>query len=200
MGWVEQIIYDGPEAQGRTEYEPPTNAKNATKKLGRPKGSYKDRHEILSPTEQKVVLLKASGMSAPAIAIQLEMNAEQVYNVLERSHVAKAFTRVTAQMCGEIAPVARAISEELEAVAGEAFDTTVSVMRDLNAVGDEALAVEDLKNGIRAKLGALTSAQDILDRAGKRAPTRTIGAMVHAIAPEQLEKLERIVGDVTKGD
>ena len=150
----------------------------------------------LNPTERKVAMLHAAGMSMPAIAIQMQWTSDRVENVLKRAHVSRYITTLIAAISEEITPVARQLTVELEAFAGEALDRQVNVMRTLDRIGDEALEKSDLKNGIRAKLGVLASTQDILDRAGKRAPTRTIGAVAHIVAPESLERLERIMTEV----
>lgn len=169
--------------------------------LGRPGKPYKPSLERdLTPQERKIVHLRCAGMSMGAVALQLGTYEQNVRNILSRPHVLRYMAKLEAELCVELAPVARALSEEMEAVSGEAFDRLVDNMRSLDEIGERACASDDLKNGIRAKLGAVASAQDILDRAGKRAPTKTIGAMMHVVAPEQLEKLERIMGDVIGRD
>jgi hypothetical protein len=167
-----------------------------TSKRGRPRGSYGSLRHVLNPQERRVAMLHSAGLAASTIALELQTYTENILNILKRPHVANEITRISAALSDEIAPTARNIENELELVAGEAFDRTLSVMRRLDEVGEDALEANDLKNGIRAKLGVLTTAQDILDRAGKRAPTRTIGAVAHIVAPEQLEKLGRILGDL----
>lgn len=149
----------------------------------------------LNPSQRRIAMLSVAGMSEGAIAIQLGMAAGQISKVLKQPNVTRYITRISAEMATEIAPVARNITAELETIAGEALSRQVNVMRTLDQVGDDALEKDDLKNGIRAKLGVLATTQDILDRAGKRAPTKTIGAVAHIVAPESLERLERIMSE-----
>jgi len=157
------------------------------------------KYKDLNPKERRVALMRAAGASEALIAQELESDSDHVRRILARPQVAKAITRLTAQFATEAAPIIRDLNAEIEAVAADAFDRLRRNMKILDEVGDERLEADDFKNGIRAKLGCVATTQDILDRAGKRAPTRTVGAVMHVIAPEQLEKLERIICDSTTG-
>jgi hypothetical protein len=66
-----------------------------------------------------------------------------------------------------------------------------------------------MEKDVRAQIGAASTAQDILDRAGKRAPTKVQTEITHTIDAEALahvaEVLQEIHGpaaaiDVTNGD
>src|SRR5438552_10947451 len=89
------------ELLGRSEPE-------RVERRGRPVGSYKDDpYRDINPLERKVALLRASGMSLHAIAIQVEKPHGTIQNILARSHVARFLTRMEISLCTEIAPIAR---------------------------------------------------------------------------------------------
>ena len=157
-------------------------------------------YKNLTPQESRVVLMRCAGATEAAIAVQIESDSLHVQRILARPHVAKEITKLSAQFATDAAPVIRNINAEIEAVAADAFDRLRRNMEIFDEVGDSRLAEGDYKNGLRAKLGCVATTQDILDRAGKRAPTKTLGAVMHVVAPEQLEKLERIIGDATSGE
>ena len=154
-------------------------------------------YRSLTPQESRVALMRVAGASEATIALEIESDTQHVRTILSRPHVAKQITKLSSQFAADAAPVIRNINAEIEAVAADAFDRLRRNVEIFDEVGDNRLAEGDYKNGLRAKLGCVATTQDILDRAGKRAPTKSIGAVMHVVAPEQLEKLERIIGDAT---
>jgi hypothetical protein len=139
----------------------------------------------LEAHERRIAMLRLGGASLPAIAYLMETSEAEVRAILDRPRVANYMLKIQATYVNDLAPAVKDLSEAIEHEAARAFEIEKEVMERLFANEDS----------VRAQLGAAATAQDILDRAGKRAPTRSIQAQVHAVAPATLEHLARIIGD-----
>lgn len=148
----------------------------------------------LSAQEGKIAAMRAAGASIDAIALLLECPPHTVALALDRPRVAQQVLILTAMMGREMAPAIKDVNEAIEAAASEAFQVNLENMRELHELGrDGGLRHQDK---IKAKVSASAIAQDILDRAGKRAPTRVV--TVSGKIPEAaMEHLANVVKEVS---
>lgn len=137
------------------------------------------------PLERRIALMRAAGASLAAISMLLEEDMGHVKQIIERPHVAHLVTLMTGMIADDVAPVAQSLSQEIEATGRRAFAIERSVMERLYAIEDS----------IKAQLGAAATAQDILDRAGQRAPAKSVQVNLHAVAPESIEHLGRAISE-----
>jgi hypothetical protein len=134
-------------------------------------------------------------MSLAAIGQFLDCDYVTVAAILKRPRVARFLLALETTMVDQIDKSSiRNLNEAIENAAHRAFEVEETVMERL--FGREY--------DVRAQLGAAATAQDILDRAGKRAPTQQrvqvdYGIDAHALsaAVEALREHERTVIDVT---
>jgi hypothetical protein len=133
----------------------------------------------LEPLERRVVLMRAAGMSEQTIGHFLDCDYPTVGAILRKPHVARYLIAIESTFVNEIADSAKHLDRSIEHAANRAFIVNREVMERLF----------EQKESVRAQLGAATTAQDILDRAGKRAPTKIQTEMMHTIDAEALEKV-----------
>lgn len=122
----------------------------------------------LSPIERRVALMHIAEVSQRDIARFIDVDQATVGNILQRVHVAKFIVAQHSTFARDLAPAYKDLSEAIEASANRAFEVDKEVMERLYATDVEH------KHYVRAMLGAAATAQDILDRAGKRAPTKVV--------------------------
>jgi hypothetical protein len=135
-------------------------------------------------------------MSLAAIGQFLDCDYVTVAAILKRPRVARFLLALETTMVDQIDKSSiRNLNEAIENAAHRAFEVEETVMERLF----------NREYDVRAQLGAATTAQDILDRAGKRAPTQQrvqvdYGIDAHALsaAVEALREHERVI-DVTPG-
>jgi hypothetical protein len=86
------------------------------------------------------------------------------------------------------------LNEAIESASHEAFQVELESMRELQEIGQMALEPQHV---IKAKVEASNIAQDILDRAGKRAPTRVVSASVSGKIPDaQIGQLVNVMNEM----
>ena len=120
----------------------------------------------LEPLEQRVALMRVAGLSERDIGRFLDCDYTTVAAMVKRPRVARYILALTSTVARDITPAVQDLSAAIEDSAARAFEIEKDVMERLYDTEAEH------KNYIRAMLGAAATAQDILDRAGKRAPTR----------------------------
>jgi hypothetical protein len=108
---------------------------------------------------------------------------------------------LSAMIGGDIKSGVEDLNIAIEHTAKEAWQVEVRNMRELDEMG---MQLDEPKHQIRAKLGAIHTAQDILDRAGKRAPTKIQSTNFNATVPPQMmdrltDVLEELAGGVGRG-
>jgi len=146
---------------------------------------YKD----LEGYERRAALMRIAGASTNDIALLLETSVAEVSHIMARPHVSKFILHVSGMVADEaieVVEAAKDVNTRIVEAAGEALDTELEIMRDLR----------ERKDNVRALLGAASTAQDILDRAGNRAPTRSITGIVHSVNPEALARLGEVIKEM----
>jgi hypothetical protein len=141
-------------------------------------------------------MMRSAGLSLAAIGQFLDVDYVTVAAILKRPRVARFMLALESTMVeGMDQRSVQGLNEAIENAAHRAFDVETTVMERLF----------DREYDVRAQLGAASTAQDILDRAGKRAPSQQrvqvdYGIDSHALqaAVEALREHERII-DVTPG-
>jgi predicted metal-dependent phosphoesterase TrpH len=98
---------------------------------------------------------------------------------------------IEATIASGIAQGVEDLNVAIETAADEAFGVELVNMRDLHQMGMDICQETAPREKIKAKLGATAIAQDILDRAGKRAPTRVVQTNLSGKIPQ--EALDRMV-------
>src|SRR5215471_15566655 len=150
----------------------------------------------LEPAERRAAMMRSAGMSLAAIGQFLDVDYVTIAAILKRPRVARFMLALESTMCeGFDKNSVRDLNKAIEDAAHRAFDVETTVMERLFS----------REYDVRAQLGAAATAQDILDRAGKRAPTQQrvqvdYGIDAHALsaAVEALREHERAI-DVTPG-
>jgi|SRR5215471_198004 len=137
----------------------------------------------LDPTERRVALMRAAGMSEQTIGHFLETDYIAVSRILQRPRVARYLITIESTFVNDIRESARKLDVAITNAANRAFHIEKEVMENLFAQ----------KESVRAQLGAATTAQDILDRAGKRAPTRIQTEVTHTIDAEALGRVASVL-------
>jgi len=153
-------------------------------------------HRELEPHERKIVAMRAGGASVNEIAYWLETSGEAVRQVLARPRCANALLKFTSMLGSEMMPAIEELGENMRRHAARAFEVEVENMERLHTFA----STEETKYAIRAAAAASTTAQDILDRTGNRAPTRTVNANLHAIAPQTIDHLASVIREMKGGD
>lgn len=139
----------------------------------------------LEPLERRVALMRASGMSEATIGHFLDCDYMTVNAILKRPRVARYLIALESTFVDDIKASAKHLDDAILSEANRAFQVEKSVMERLYAMSDN----------IKAQLGAATTAQDILDRAGKRAPTRVQTEVMHTIDAEALSHVAKVLGE-----
>ncbi|SRR6266849_5383242 len=137
----------------------------------------------LEPVERRVALMRAAGASQAAIGRFLDCDQVTVDSILGRPRVSRYLIALESTYARGIEESVVDLSNAIEKEATRAFEIERTVMERLY----------DQRESIRAQLGAAATAQDILDRAGKRAPTRTVADIRHSIDPEALRHVASVL-------
>jgi len=140
----------------------------------------------LEPLERRVALMRAAGMSEAVIGRFIDTDYMTVNAILKRPRVARYLLALESTFVAEIAPSAKNLTAAIDDAAHRAFEIEKDVMERLYAKDAD----------IRAQLGAAATAQDILDRAGKRAPTKIQAEHVHTIDAEALAHVANVLQEV----
>lgn len=152
----------------------------------------------LNPLERRIALMRLAGASVPSIVMATERDETYVYHVLKRERVVHFMNIVTGMMVQEAAPVAASLNNVIQATKGRAFEVEREVMENLFRLTPDGEEVT-IRDYIRAQIGAATTAQDILDRAGERAPAQTVNLHAHAVAPQTIDSLTKALSEVMNG-
>jgi hypothetical protein len=137
----------------------------------------------LEPLERRVALMRAAGMSEAVIGRFIDTDYMTVNAILKRPRVARYLIALESTFVEEIGPSAKHLDAAIQNEARRAFVVERSVMERLF----------EQKENVRAQLGAATTAQDILDRAGKRAPTKIQTEITHTIDAEALARVAEVL-------
>lgn len=140
----------------------------------------------LEPLERRVALMRAAGMSEAVIGRFIDTDYMTVKVILQRPRVARYLIALESTFVDEISESAKHLTASIENEAAYAFDVEKKVM-------DRLFAME---SNVRAQLGAASTAQDILDRAGKRAPTKVQTEITHTIDAEALAHVATVLQEV----
>lgn len=149
----------------------------------------------LEPHERRAAMMRVSGLSLAAIGQFLDCDYVTVAAILKRPRVARFMLALESTMVDAIDKNhVKDLNKAIEDAAHRAFEVEETVMERLF----------NREYDVRAQLGAAATAQDILDRAGKRAPTQQrvqvdYGIDTHALkaAVDALREHERGAIDVT---
>lgn len=146
----------------------------------------------LESHERRACMLRAAGGSIQMIALELECSAETVRQLLKRPRVARFLMLLQGFVADGVEDLVEAVNVKIRATADRAFEVESTMMEDFVDMGEQH--DDDPHVKIRAKLGAVATAQDILDRAGNRAPTKTINTnLVGNLPAEALAGLADIL-------
>jgi len=139
----------------------------------------------LEPLERRVALMRAAGMSEAVIGRFIDTDYMTVNAILKRPRVARYLIALESTFVEEIGPSAKHLDAAIQNEARRAFHVEREVMETLFAQ----------KENVRAQMGAATTAQDILDRAGKRAPTKIQTEVTHTIDAEALARVADVLNE-----
>jgi hypothetical protein len=137
----------------------------------------------LEPLERRVALMRAAGMSEQTIGHFIDVDYMTISAILKRPRVARYLLAIESTFANDIRAGAKTLDDAITHTANRAFVIEKEVMERLF----------EQKESVRAQLGAATTAQDILDRAGKRAPTKIQTEVTHTIDAEALGRVARVL-------
>jgi hypothetical protein len=130
--------------------------------------------------------MRAAGMSEAVIGRFIDTDYMTVSMILKRPRVARYLIALESTFVEEISESAKHLDAAIQNEATYAFDVERKVM-------DRLFAMEQ---NVRAQMGAVSAAQDILDRAGKRAPTKVQTEVTHTIDAEALAHVASVLQEV----
>ena len=145
--------------------------------------SRQQEYRELEPMERRAAMMKVAGMSESVISHFLDCDSGLINAILKRPRVARFMIALESTFVTEIAKSAKILDTAILNSATRAFQIEKDVMERLY----------EKQDSIRAQLGAAATAQDILDRAGKRAPTKVLAEVVHTIDSEALELVANVL-------
>lgn len=157
--------------------------------------------DSLSPAERKIAHLHYAGASEATIGYLAETSQATVEATLKRPHVANYLIKLAALNGDELGPSIQSLNEAIETEAERAFQVEREAMERLFALDDPAD-----RRFVHATVASANIAQDILDRAGKRAPTKIAQTVSYGIDEKTRNVLDRVlresagVIDVTPGE
>lgn len=125
-------------------------------------------------------------MSEAVIGRFIDTDYMTVKQILARPRVARYLIALESTFVNEITESAKHLTTAIENEATHAFHVEKTVM-------DRLFKMEE---NVRAQLGAASTAQDILDRAGKRAPTKVQTEVTHTIDAEALAHVATVLQEV----
>jgi hypothetical protein len=140
----------------------------------------------LEPLERRCALMRAAGMSEAVIGRFIDSDYMTVNAILKRPRVARYLIALESTFVEEITDSAKHLDRAIQHEAARAFHVERNVMDRLYA----------METNVRAQMGAAATAQDILDRAGKRAPTRVQSEVVHTIDAEALAHVASVLQEI----
>jgi len=137
----------------------------------------------LEPLERRIALMRSAGMSEQTIGHFIDVDYMTIKAILNRPRVARYLLAIESTFANDIRNGAKVLDEAITHTANRAFVIEKEVMERLF----------EQKESIRAQLGAATTAQDILDRAGKRAPTKIQTEVTHTIDADALGRVAQVL-------
>lgn len=146
----------------------------------------------LSAFERKVAMYTAGGATRDSIAYLMQTDHNVIKAVQGRPRVADFILTLSIKAASGMEDSLTDLNKTIENVADEAFRMELDNMRELNAMALETELADKPMARIKAKVSATQIAQDILDRAGKRAPTRVVQTHVGMRISE--EQVDRLIG------
>ena len=137
----------------------------------------------LEPLERRVALMRAAGMSEQTIGHFIDVDYMTISSILKRPRVARYLLAIESTFADDIRNGAKTLDDAITHTANRAFVIEKEVMERLF----------EQKESVRAQLGAANTAQDILDRAGKRAPTKIQSEVIHTVDAEALGRVAQVL-------
>lgn len=132
-------------------------------------------------------MMHVAGASLGVIAQVLELNTETVDNVLKRPRVARFMLLLHATVTDGLKEGVEDLNAAFKHKAARAFELEAMEMEAMHELGEDPDA--KISSRIRAKMGVVFTAKDILDRAGHRAPTKVYNYGTPELPPEAAEAL-----------
>jgi len=127
--------------------------------------------------------MRAAGMSEQAIGHFIDVDYMTISAILKRPRVARYLLAIESTFADDIRNGAKTLDDAITHTANRAFVIEKEVMERLF----------EQKESVRAQLGAANTAQDILDRAGKRAPTKIQSEVIHTVDAEALGRVAQVL-------
>lgn len=157
-----------------------------------------NQRRVLSHVENRVALMHVAGAKQTTIAYMLECSQGAIEDILKRPHVARQILLLTGVAGDSLSLGVENLNSAIEQAAVNAFEVEYKNMLDLDQIGDGLNETGDV---IKAKVAASNIAQDILDRAGKRAPTRVDTRTVSMQIPERaVEQMVKVMSEMQGGE
>lgn len=151
---------------------------------GRPQGQ---PNAVLSPLELRIAMMRVAGMSYDSIARFLDQASKTIEYHCNKPRVQAHMLQLQATFVEDLRGPAAQMNDRLNELALKAVEVQASTMEDMNGRRESPGLKQDTQ--IKAAALAITTAQDILDRAYGKAPKRieVESHHTHAIDPAGAE-------------
>jgi hypothetical protein len=134
---------------------------------GRPQGQ---PNTVLSPLELRIAMMRVAGMSYDAIARFLNQASKTIEYHCDKPRVQAHMLQLQSTFVEDLRGPATRMNERLTELAFGAVEVQAQTMQDMNERRQSPGLKQDTQ--IKAAALAITTAQDILDRAYGKAPKR----------------------------
>lgn len=141
----------------------------------------------LEPLERRIALMHVAGASEHVIAEFLTMNPQTVGNILARPRVAKFCLMLHGVVSDGLEEGVEDLNKAFKAKASDAFAREHAAMERMDEIAKDNECKPSTR--IRANMGVVFTAKDILDRAGYRAAQKVYTYGENSVTPEAAASL-----------
>lgn len=140
----------------------------------------------LTDNQRRICMMHLAGMSQESIARFLDVVQGTIQHTLENPRVARYLMQMQASYVDNIMPLVNDVETAFKDQALRASEVVFEIMESMH-----------ISENPQAKRVALSSAQDILDRAGYKPALRVEQATVHAVHPDSLAKIAEVLKELS---
>lgn len=140
----------------------------------------------LTDAQRRICMLHLAGMSQDSIARFLDVTQKTVATTLSNPRVSRYLMQMQATYVDNIMPIVNDVETAFKDHALRASEVVTEIMESMH-----------LSDNPQCKRVALSSAQDILDRAGYKPAQRVEQATVHAVHPDSLNKIAEVLRELS---
>jgi hypothetical protein len=140
----------------------------------------------LTAENRRCAILKMGGMTNEAIARFVDATPEAVGYIVNQPAVQRYMMQMEATFVDDLRPIAHRVNKSIEDHSERAAQIVFEIMEEMHK-----------REEIRAQQLSLTSAQDILDRAGHKPTTKVESTNIHAhaVSDHVLDRMMEVLSE-----